>query len=232
MEQRTRQMAALLAHPDDESFIFGGTIAHYAKQGVKVHIVSATKGEMGRRMGHPPFITRETMPMVREKELEAACSMLGAEQPIFLGHRDKTVEFVPLGTLTDQLLCILEKLQPEVVLTFHPEWGGHPDHCAIGKAAIHAVRQLEANPAFYFISFGESLKRPQRYGLTSEQVVKIDVRDSLFEKLNAFRAHRTQTEMDEWVWQEDQSAIRHFSSHEYFIIADDLPRKQWNDLFI
>ena len=38
---------SVLAHPDDESFGMGGTLALYAKRGVSVHLICATRGEVG-----------------------------------------------------------------------------------------------------------------------------------------------------------------------------------------
>jgi len=223
-----RRMLALLAHPDDETFIFGGTIAHYAKQGVRITIVSATKGEMGRRMGNPPFITRESMPAVREQELREACRILGAEEPVFLGIHDKLVEFENPERLAERLRRIIQNIDPEVVFTFHPVWGGHPDHCAIGRAAVRAVEELEeaVQPPLYFISFGNPLKRSAWNSLQEADVVKVDVSDSLTEKLHAFRAHRTQTELEDWVWRPDEEAIRKFNRYEYFIAGNDKARAQ------
>jgi N-acetylglucosamine malate deacetylase 2 len=243
-DRQQGQILALLAHPDDETFIFGGTIAHYAKRGVSVKVVSATKGDMGRRMGNPPFITRETMPIVREQELREACRCLGAEEPIFLGIRDKTVEYEDYESLVRRLCAIIRANKPDVVLTFHPVLGGHPDHCAIGRAAVAATAAASdpdyvmegfdscSAPSLYYISFGEQMKQPERYGLRRTDIVRIDVSDSTREKLNAFRAHRTQTEMDEWLWQRDEAALKHFGRYEYFVIADHLPRERSDDLFI
>ena len=40
-------LLSVLAHPDDESFGMGGTLALYAEQGVEVHLICATRGEVG-----------------------------------------------------------------------------------------------------------------------------------------------------------------------------------------
>lgn len=61
MSSEIRKLLAVFAHPDDESFICGGTLAKYASAGVEITLVSATRGEMGRRMGNPPYLNRETM---------------------------------------------------------------------------------------------------------------------------------------------------------------------------
>ena len=47
MNQQLKLMA-VLAHPDDESLGFGGTLAKYAAEGVETYVVIATRGECGR----------------------------------------------------------------------------------------------------------------------------------------------------------------------------------------
>jgi hypothetical protein len=43
----TKKILAVLAHPDDESFGLGGTLALYAKRGYETYYVCATRGEAG-----------------------------------------------------------------------------------------------------------------------------------------------------------------------------------------
>ncbi|HMD79689.1 MAG TPA: PIG-L family deacetylase, partial [Anaerolineales bacterium] len=42
-----RTILAVLAHPDDESFGLGGTLALYAQKGYEVYYLCATRGEAG-----------------------------------------------------------------------------------------------------------------------------------------------------------------------------------------
>ena len=43
----TKTLLAVLAHPDDESFGLGGTLAYYANKGYDTYYVCATRGEAG-----------------------------------------------------------------------------------------------------------------------------------------------------------------------------------------
>jgi N-acetylglucosamine malate deacetylase 2 len=214
-----RKLLAVFAHPDDESFICGGTLAKYASSGVEITLVSATRGEMGRRMGNPPYVNRETMPAIREKELQQACKELGIHRLIFLDIRDKTVEFVDPELLTARIGSIMEEVKPDVVLTFHERLGGHPDHCAIGKAATAAFHRTCKKGSLYFITFGDAMEHPEHYGYTKKDVVKIDIRHHLKAKLASFRAHRCQTEMDDWVWEPDQNALARLGKYEYLLVG-------------
>lgn len=215
-----KKLLAVFAHPDDESFICGGTLAKYACEEVDITLVSATRGEMGRRMGNPPYLNRESMAAAREMELRNACDCLGIRQLLFLDIRDKTVEFADENSLTARIAALIHEVDPDVVLTFHEKLGGHPDHCAIGKATTAAFQRTGHRGALYFITFGDAMERPERYGYSRKDVVKIDVHAHLDAKLAAFRAHRCQTEIDEWVWLPDQEARARFGKYEYFLKSD------------
>ena len=227
-----RKLLAVFAHPDDESFICGGTLAKYASEGVEITLVSATRGEMGRRMGNPPYLNRESMAAARDMELRQACESLGIRHLHFLDIRDKTVEFIDADDLTARIEDMIRKVDPDVVLTFHEVLGGHPDHCAIGKATTAASQRTGHMKALYFISFGNAMEHPDRYGYTRKDVIKIDVHDHLEAKLAAFRAHRCQTEIDEGVWLPDREALARFGRHEYFLKGDrETPVRVPHDLF-
>ncbi|MFC5530662.1 PIG-L family deacetylase [Cohnella yongneupensis] len=231
-----RKILAVFAHPDDETFICGGTLAKYASMDVDITLVSATRGEMGRRMGNPPYVNRETMPEVRELELRNACDALGVRQLIFFDIRDKTVEFIDLELLTSRIAALIEEIKPDVVLTFHEILGGHPDHCAIGKVttAAHERTRERSGAELFFITFGDTLANAQeRFGYDyPNPIVRIDISKHHDAKLAAFRAHRCQTEIDGWVWGPDKQALSKFGKYEYFIAGNKaIPPHPGEDLF-
>ncbi|MEK3885532.1 PIG-L family deacetylase [Paenibacillus sp. PL2-23] len=231
-DNKQKKLLAVFAHPDDETFICGGTLAKYANEGVDITLVSATRGEMGRRMGNPPYVNRESMPEVREQELKQACDILGIARLQFFDIRDKTVEFHDAALLEQRIQALLQELQPEVVLTFHEKLGGHPDHNAIGKATTAAYLRSGLTGGLYFISFGSAMAQPERFGYTREDIVRVDMNAYKRTKLAAFRAHRCQTEIDEWVWKPDEEAMSHLGNHEYFIVGDKrTPRRHPANLF-
>lgn len=150
----TQRLLALYAHPDDESFGIGGTLARYAAQGVSITLVCATRGEAGQ-IADPALATPETLGAVREQELRCACRELGVERLIFLDYRDsgmagspdnqhpRAFMNAPAAEVVPRLVGIMRELRPDVVVTFEPNGGyGHPDHKAIhrhGVAAFHAA---------------------------------------------------------------------------------------------
>ncbi len=226
---------AVFAHPDDETFICGGTLAKYANEGHKVILVCATKGEMGRRMGVPPMATRESIPFIREVELKNACYALGIEDLRLLGLRDKLVEIFPFHELTRMVLEKIEEVRPDAVITFHEVLGGHPDHCSIGLATTTAFRQykeknIDCYANLYYVCWSNIAGNPKQFGFEYNQITKIYVKPYNTQKLHAFRAHKTQSEMDKWLWNTDEISVNHFQAHEYFIHANGPFGNQLNSL--
>ena len=150
-------MLAVLAHPDDETFGLGGTLALYAKRGVKVHLVCATRGEVGTVA--PEFMEGySSIAELRVDELLCAAERLGLEEVHFLDYRDsgmvgtednehpESLAQAPQDKVVATLVGYIRQLRPEVVITFDPVGGyGHPDHIAIHTATVKAYESA-SNP--------------------------------------------------------------------------------------
>jgi LmbE family N-acetylglucosaminyl deacetylase len=144
MSGNPRRLVAVLAHPDDESLGFGGTLAKYADEGVEVSLVTATSGEAGRYRGHPQGDPRHpgarTLKRIREGELRAAAAVLGIRDVTMLGYPDGALDETDPLAIVAQLAEHVRRLRPDVVLTFGPDGAyGHPDHIAISQFATAAV---------------------------------------------------------------------------------------------
>lgn len=181
-----RTLLAVLAHPDDESFGPGGTLARYADEGVDVHIAIATDGAAGS-VAEGYESSRERLAEVRAAELETAVSILGATLHT-LGYRDSGYindpandhpdAFINLddNEVTGRIVELIRITKPDVVLT-HDQTGGyfHPDHihcCEVTTAAFHA-----AGDAAQYSERGPAPHRPQRlyYTAFSNRWVKLFV---------------------------------------------------------
>src|SRR5512145_1217724 len=86
-ETKQPVLLAVLAHPDDETFGTGGTLAFYARRGVKVHLVCATRGESGD-VDEEFLRGYKTIAERREHELRCAAGNLGLAGVHFLDYRD------------------------------------------------------------------------------------------------------------------------------------------------
>jgi N-acetyl-1-D-myo-inositol-2-amino-2-deoxy-alpha-D-glucopyranoside deacetylase len=161
-------LLAILAHPDDESFGMGGTLALYASKGVDVYLICATKGEAGDIS--PEYIRdHDSIANLRETELRCAASCLGLAGVIFLDYRDSGMA----GSLDNQhpnalvsqsieevgtrIAKTIRELKPNVVITFDPIGGyRHPDHIAIHNATVRGFElagdpSLDINGFEYFL---------------------------------------------------------------------------------
>lgn len=219
---RMATVLAVLAHPDDETFICGGTLARFAAAGHRVVLVCATKGEMGRRVGVPPSATRESLPVIRERELKNACGALGVADLKFLGYRDKSLEIQPMEELVNRIVQEMEDEQPDLTITFHEQLGGHPDHCTIGAATTAAFAWWQASEgslraALWFLAWSRTAENPSHYGLTTKQIIEVDVATASNAKLQAYRAHETQSDLNEWLHANDKRALARLPSKEFFI---------------
>jgi N-acetyl-1-D-myo-inositol-2-amino-2-deoxy-alpha-D-glucopyranoside deacetylase len=87
-------LMAVFAHPDDEAFGTGGTLAKYAAKGCDVYLVTATRGEAGE-IAEPGLATTANLPYVREQELRCACQTYGIPPPSLPGLCGRTIAHRP-----------------------------------------------------------------------------------------------------------------------------------------
>lgn len=137
-------LMAVLAHPDDESLGFGGTLARYAAEGVRVSLVTATRGQSGRFRGIAPGAAghpgRDALAAVRVGELRAAASTLGIGSLDVLDHVDGALAEAPAPRVVGEIADAIRRERPDVVVTFAPDGAyGHPDHIAISQFAMAAT---------------------------------------------------------------------------------------------
>ncbi|PLS18405.1 bacillithiol biosynthesis deacetylase BshB2 [Bacillus sp. M6-12] len=197
--EKERHVLVVFPHPDDEAFGVSGTIASYIESGTPVTYVCLTLGEMGRNLGNPPFATRESLPLIRKKELQDAADALGIKDLRMMGLRDKTVEFEDDEELAGRITKVIEELNPSLIITFYPGYSVHPDHEATARAVVRAVSKIpkDEQPKLYCVAFAnnslEELGEPNIYH---------DVTAVEDKKIASIKAHRSQTESMVAAWAE------------------------------
>ncbi len=157
-EQQT--LLAVLAHPDDESFGMGGTLALYASRGAKVFLVCATRGEVGT-VDDEFMRGFNSVAELRESELRCAARHLGLKEVFFLNYRDSGMPGSednlhpdaqvnrPVEDVAVKVLHYIRRLRPDVVITFDPIGGyRHPDHIQIHNATVMAFEKA-ADASFH-----------------------------------------------------------------------------------
>ena len=146
----SKTLLSVLAHPDDETFGMGGMLALYAQRGVDVHLICATRGELGDI--DPEYKERiKSAACLRTQELRCATEILGIEQLHFLNYRDsgmpgseanrhpKALAAQPIEKVAGEVAHLIRQVRPDVVVTFDPIGGyRHPDHIAIQQATVEA----------------------------------------------------------------------------------------------
>ena len=166
-------LMAVFAHPDDEAFGIGGTMARYgADPEVRVVLVCATRGEAGE-ISDPKLATPERLGEVREQELRCACGLFGVDALHFLGYRDSGMAGTPENSdpralalanaqeVVGRIAALIRSECPDVVVT-HDETGGygHPDHIAVHHhttAAFAAAGDPACYPELTCGEHGESI---------------------------------------------------------------------------
>jgi LmbE family N-acetylglucosaminyl deacetylase len=203
-----RALAAVFAHPDDETFATGGTLAKYAEEGSRVSLYCATDGDAGRASSIP-FSSREELGRIRRAELLEACARLGVHAVEHGGHADGALNAADPDVVIGQIVAFLRRERPSVVLTFGPEGAptGHRDHKAICRFATSAV-MLAGTSAFpEQLSNGLAPHRPDRLCYVTWPMpfpgdrpaqegqpiqLRVPIERWHPKKLDAFFAHRTQ----------------------------------------
>lgn len=181
-----KTILVVLAHPDDESFGMGGTLALYAERGVNVHLVCATRGEVGE-MDAKYMQGFDTVAERREAELRCAAGILDLAGVYFLGYRDSGMPgspdnehpdalfAQPVEAVAEKVVAYIRDLKPDIVLTFDPIGGyRHPDHIAIQQATVLAFEN--ANNAEYAPEAGDPFQPSKLYFHTfSKGFLKLSV---------------------------------------------------------
>lgn len=170
----SKTLLAIFAHPDDESFGPGGTLAKYTAEGVDLHLICATMGEAGAS-DVSDLEEHGDLARQREQELRCAANILGLKELHLLGYRDSGMAGSPDNqhpralvqadpdALAERVADLMRRLRPQVALTFDPFGGyGHPDHIAMHRATVAAFERLpksERPPKLYFTMLPRAMLR-------------------------------------------------------------------------
>jgi len=150
MDKKDKVLVFVGAHPDDESFGVGSTLAQYSTTGVKVYCICTTGGESGTV--EPEFMDGySSIKELRQAELECAAKELGLADVLYLGYRDsgmrgnpdnkhpEALAMAPTDEVAGKIVKIFREIRPDVIITHDSGGGyGHPDHVATHHATIKA----------------------------------------------------------------------------------------------
>src|SRR5205809_6309387 len=198
-DSEVQRILVINAHPDDVDFSAAGTIALWTDAGIEVTYCIVTDGDAG---GHDESVPRPEMAQLRRAEQTAAAKHVGVHDLRFLGYPDGRVEATL--ALRRDLARVIRQVRPDRLLCPSPERHyarigvGHPDHRAVGSAALDAVYPDARNP----FAFPELLERESLAAWIVREVWiaggpdpnhYVDVTETFPRKIAALRAHESQT---------------------------------------
>jgi len=235
------KLLGIFAHPLDESYMAGGTVAKYVKAGWKADLVCATRGEQGTWGEYEPE-SGNTLAEIRQKELEEAAIMLGVGSVTFLDYKDGGLSSQSPGEIEDKIAALLAVNTPDVVITFEPSGvTNHPDNIKLTLATTFAFQKYAADryeadpedknpPKLYYACMPESIVRyfvKKKYipnesfgrpwqGVEDKKITTvIDVSRVSAVKEKALRIHKSQSEE---IGPYLEITNNPFLSHEYFML--------------
>ncbi len=223
-----KKLLAVFAHPDDESFGPGGTLAKYAKEGAEIHILCATRGQAGKG---------DTK--LRANELLEAAKVLGVKKVIFLDYMDGKLCNGNYHELAGRILEEIKSFKPQVLLSYENLGvSGHLDHILVSLAATYAFIHQKITKKLYFYCIPKWRARLfKRYfvyfppGYTDQEITTtIDIEDIWNTRIAAMRQHKSQIHDVNRIIRKS----RHLPRKEYFLLFDKengVAKVKENDFF-
>ncbi len=162
-ESKRLALMIVHAHPDDEVFSGGATLARYADEGVHTILVTCTNGECGEVLDPDldPERDKPRLGEIRLGELRRAVEAFGIETSELLGYRDSGMWGWPenghpdcfnqanLNEAIGRMVRIIRRHRPEVIATYGEDGGyEHPDHLMTHLVTTGAF-QAAADPTKY-----------------------------------------------------------------------------------
>jgi len=242
-EEYTPRIAMTIqAHPDDQEFGIGGTLAKWAKAGCEIICVVITSGDSGSNDPAKDGRHKKELAELREKEQLAACAVLGVKETIFMRYPDGELE--PTIQLRKDLTRLIRQFKPDTVLCGNPEawfygneYINHPDHRASAEAATTAVFP-SAGSRLMFTDLLEAgyepheVKRLYVHG-SEKSDTWVDITETLDTKIKALQQHASQIPVDEvgkWItdWAAEEAkdkGMKYAESYRVMILKKDEEEK-------
>lgn len=187
-------LVCIFAHPDDESFGPGGTIAKFTKER-DVIVVCVTNGDAADS-SNPDELGR-----IRKQELLASAKILGVRQVFFLDYNDGELNNNSYHDLAKKIDEILNQLKPDTLLTFEPLGvSGHIDHITVSLVTTFVFKKLPFTKTLLYYCYTTDIPKeyknyfiymPPGYEVSQTNLV-IDITDFWKTKVDAMNVHVSQ----------------------------------------
>lgn len=226
------------AHPDDQEFTVGGTLAKWARAGCGIISVTITSGDSGSNDPSKDASYKPELAHIRESEQTAANAVLGIQESIFLRCPDGELE--PTLPLRKELARLIRLYKPDVVMTGDPQgvfygsgYINHPDHRAAAQSALYAAFP-SAGTRLIFTDLLEAGYEPHNvkrvYIHGSEKAdTWVDISETIHLKIEALKKHASQ--LGDWdpeemirKWAQEEAkerGLKYAESFKVMILVED-----------
>jgi LmbE family N-acetylglucosaminyl deacetylase len=185
---------AIFAHPDDEAFGPGGTLAKWAEAG-EVKLICVTDG--GAAGGGKELVK------TRRMELLASANILGINKVYFLKYLDGSLNNAVYHRVAKDIQAVADQVKPERLITYEPRGiSGHLDHIAVSMITSYIFRENKSiKELWYYCQLDRRLMRSftNHYfiyfppGYKREEIDEVVNVSGVYAKVvKAIRAHRSQ----------------------------------------
>lgn len=233
-----KRAMSIHAHPDDQEFSVGGTLAIWSQAGCEIISVVITSGDSGSNDVTKNGSHKQELAQLREQEQLAANAILGVKETIFLHYPDGELE--PSIALRKDLTRLIRQFKPDTVVTGNPEgwfygdeYLNHPDHRAAAQAACEAVFP-SAGTRLIFVDLlaagyePHDVRRLYVHG-TEKPNTWVDITDTMDIKIKALQQHASQVDPNEvgkWMtdWAEEDAkgkGMKYAESYKVMILRKD-----------
>lgn len=190
-EPINKTILVVLAHPDDESYGMGGTLAKFSHYGAQIVLLCATRGEAGILGVNP-----ENAGKIREKELLKAAEFLGV-RVFFLDYHDGELSSLAINALIKDIGGWIYAVDPNLIITFGPDGiSGHPDHIAVSTAVTQAVDRYFPDSNLLYLAPSEATLLGcgvfSAQTDSSEPLIAVDINGFKINKVKAIQSHLSQ----------------------------------------
>lgn len=195
-DAQIKKILLVFAHPDDEAFCCGGTIAKYNSLGCQIELVCATRGDKGVK-GDPSLWQAHGLSQTRTQELERSSHILGVNKIHMLDYGDGALE--QSTGVVEKIAKLIDAFRPQCVITFGSDGlSGHADHKAISRFTTQAVEKSATETSLFYVMMPMDMIRIFGWSDPSPMPVpthNIAVDQYTSEKAQAIEAHQTQAKM-------------------------------------
>jgi LmbE family N-acetylglucosaminyl deacetylase len=237
-DKKMPRLLCITAHPDDEAGGFGGSLLHYANQGVETFVICLTPGQAASHRGGAR--SEDELSAMRRQEFAAACKMLKVKEGTVLNYPDAKLDQQDLFAVVADLTRRVREIRPDVAMMMGPEGAitAHPDHSMASVFGTLAVNWASRSNRFvdqlqngltphqtkklYYATTGFTMPDRQPVALPPANLVLNLTNEEIETKIAAFKCHTSQAPLFPFF---EETVRRRGKSEQFHLAATATPSK-------